>query len=159
MSGIFISHHSCINDKMNYQIETHNDNIIVYLSNCEYCVENIQCAMDIIDSLQKKIHEMHKTNIFYIDKPTVEEINIEFQLFLSKKANIKASVDDFSKNLMKQIEDIRFDGLESFIYSKVQNAKKVGLFVCDLCNTYTSSKLKGISAHKRGCKKLIVLTK
>ena len=61
-----------------------------------------------------------------------------------------------NQNIIKQIECINFNCLDKYLFSKIDTNKTVGIYTCNICNTYTSNKLKGISAHKRGCKKKIV---
>jgi hypothetical protein len=155
--GIFISQHSGILNKFNYQIETYNENIIVYIQYCEYNVEKIKNAIDIIDNLYTKLKQLKKENNYIIDKETINEINSEYQLFLTKKTNIIDFVEEYHTNLVKQIENLKFQCLDKYLSSKIDLNKKVGIYKCDLCNLYTSNKLKGMSAHKRGCKKKILL--
>ena len=61
-NGIFISQKSGISGKKNYQIETHNNNIIVFVHNGEYNPSKIEAAVDIIDQLSSKMRQYkHQT--------------------------------------------------------------------------------------------------
>ena len=153
--GIFISQHSGILNKCNYHIETYNENIIVFIQNCEYSVEKIKNAIEIIDNLYYKLKQLRKENNYVIDKETLNEINSEYQLFINKKTHIIDFAQEYHTNLIKQIEGLQFKCLDNYLSSKIDFNKKVGIYKCDLCNIYTSNKLKGMSAHKRGCKKKV----
>ena len=126
--GIFMSQHSGILNKYNYQIEIYNENIVVYIQDCKYDPEKIKNAIEIIDNLHDKLKQIKKNNIIEL----IQEYNI---------------------NIIKQIENFNFNCLNKYLCSKIDTNKKVGIYTCNLCNIYTSNKLKGISAHKRGCKK------
>ncbi len=49
--GIFLSQHSGITSKQNFQIDIKGTNILVYVHNVDYCPHIIKIATDIIDSL------------------------------------------------------------------------------------------------------------
>ena len=151
--GIFISQHSGILNKINYQIETYNENIVIYIQYCEYDPEKIKNSIEIIDNLYDKLKQIKKDNIYLIDKETLNEINSEYQLFSTQKKNITDFIQEYHTNLVKQIENLNFNCLNKYLSSKIDSNKKVGIYKCNICNMYTSNKLKGISAHKRGCKK------
>jgi hypothetical protein len=154
-SGIFISQHSGILNKSNFLIEVYNENIIVYIQYCKYDPEKIKNAIEIIDNLYDKLKQIKKDNIHFVDKETLNEINSEYLLFQTKKDNIINLIHEYNNNIIKQIECINFNCLDKYLSSKIDSNKKVGIYTCSICNSYTSNKLKGISAHKRGCKKTI----
>ena len=151
--GIFMSQHSGILNKYNYQIEIYNENIVVYIQDCKYDPEKIKNAIEIIDNLHDKLKQIKKDNIYLIDKDTLNEINSEYALFQTQKNNIIELIQEYNINIIKQIENFNFNCLNKYLCSKIDTNKKVGIYTCNLCNIYTSNKLKGISAHKRGCKK------
>lgn len=56
--GIFLSQYSGIAFKQNYQIDIHKGKILVYVQNCEYSIDKIRIAVDIIDNLSVKIEDL-----------------------------------------------------------------------------------------------------
>lgn len=62
MSGIFISQHSGIAFKSNFQIDINNGNILIYIQNCDYDPEKIRLAIDIIDNLSTKLKDININN-------------------------------------------------------------------------------------------------
>lgn len=155
--GIFMSQHSGILNKCNYQIEIYNENIVVYIQDCKYDPVKIKNAIEIIDNLHDKLKQIKKDNIYLIDKDTLNEINSEYALFQTQKNNIIDLMQEYNAILVKQIENLNFNCLNKYLCSKIDANKKVGIYTCNICNVYTSNKLKGISAHKRGCKKKIIV--
>ena len=53
--GIFLSQHSGITSKQNFQIDIKGSNVLVYVHNVDYCPQTIKIATDIIDSLSYKL--------------------------------------------------------------------------------------------------------
>lgn len=84
--GIFLSQYSGITFKQNYQIDIHKGKILVYVQNCEYSIDKIRIAVDIIDNLSVKIEDLTQdddTNS--ISKELLDSINEEYQKCISQK--------------------------------------------------------------------------
>ena len=157
---IFISQFNGIVDKSNFQIEIlNNNNIIIFIHKANNCPEKIKSAIDIIDSLSAKLKLTTKNNSQEISKDILNEINRELYLFNLQKENIIQFVKENNKKLINQIDDIKFACLDKYLTStsSVNTIPKQGIYKCNLCDFYTSNTLKGIAAHKRGCKKKVNL--
>ena len=160
MSGIFLSQHSGISLKYNYQIDIHKGNVLVYIHNCDYDPDKIKIAVDIIDNLFVKIKEMNIDDESNISKETLDGINTEYQLFITQKENMLMIIKDFQKRITAQIDDLTLPVLDKYLETKYAGAitkPKTKTFTCDLCNVFTTDTKQGISAHKRGCQKKTVL--
>lgn len=152
--GIFLSQHTGITSKPNYHIEFHKGNVLVYIHNVEYSKEKIQIAIDVIDTLSTKLNDLNADEEENsIPKETLEDINKEFQIFVTQKEALCTLMKDYNKKMLGQLDDIKFPGLEKYLSTKFASVQKTGAFTCEICNIYTSSSLKGVSAHKRGCSK------
>lgn len=154
-NGIFISQHSGISTKKNYQIEiTNSNNIVVYLHNVEYSSAKIESAVDIIDNLSNKLRLLKGTvNIedISIPKDILENINTEYQLFISQKNAVIEVFKESQKKVLAQIDELRFPCLDKYLATKFSAPiQKPGL-KCDLCKSFTANNLKALAAHKRGC--------
>jgi hypothetical protein len=152
-NGIFISQRSGICGKKNYQIETHNNNIIVYIHNGEYCPSKIEAAVDIIDQLSSKLRAFKHQNDddCTIPKDILDTINNEYQLFLSQKTAVVDVFKESQKKVLSQIDEIRFPTLDKYLATKYSAPiQKPGL-KCDLCKSFSANNLKALAAHKRGC--------
>ena len=152
-NGIFISQQSGISGKKNYQIEIHNNNIIVYVHHGEYQPAKIEVAVDIIDQLSAKMRQFkHQTeDDCTIPKDILDTINNEYQLFLSQKNAVVDVFKESQKKVLSQIDEIRFPTLDKYLATKYSAPiQKPGL-KCDLCKSFSANNLKALAAHKRGC--------
>ena len=152
-NSIFLSQHTGITCKSNYHIDINNGNILVYVHNVEYSKEKIQMAIDIIDNLDPKLDELScdiEENV--IGKDVLDDINHEFQNFVTRKDNLINISKEIQKKLLTQIDDLRFPALEKYLSNKYANTKK-NSYSCHLCNLYEAPTKKSLSAHVRGCMK------
>jgi hypothetical protein len=154
--GIFLSQHSGISGKSNYQIDYHKGCILVYVHNTDYSEDKIRTATDIIDSLSSKIEEFSEGEEININKEILQEINDQYQEFVTKKDALIGMTKDFSKKALLQLEEMKFPSLEKYLSGYFSSATKTNRlnnqYVCDICNVYISTTKKSLSAHQRGCK-------
>ena len=163
-NSIFLSQHSGISGKSNYQIDYHKGNILLYVHNVDYSREKIQLAVDIIDNLSIKLEEFKEggeNDEMHINKDVLESINTEYQEFALKKDTLIGITKEFSKKSLLQIEELKFPSLENYLSnhfaSPLKNATKLNnQYVCDICEKYVCSTKKSLSAHQRGCKNKLV---
>jgi hypothetical protein len=126
---------------------------MVYVHNGNYSQDKIKNAIDIIDNLSIKMREYNgeHSNDFTIDKDVLDEINKEYQLFISQKEGIINSMKDHQKKMFSQIDDFKFPVLDKYLSTKYSAPiHKPGL-KCDLCKVFNANNLKALAAHKRGC--------
>ena len=153
-NGIFVSQQSGISTKKNYQIDIHNNRIIVYIHSAEYNPQKIQIAVDIIDNLSSKLHQYKskgENDDFHIPKDVLDTINNEYQLFVSQKGAIVDVFKEQQKKVLAQIDELKFPVLDKILSTKyLAPTPKPGL-KCELCKSYFANNLKALAAHKRGC--------
>ena len=150
MSGIFMSQNSGISFKQNFQIDIHKGNVLVYIQNCEYSIDKIRMAVDIIDHMAFRIQELNIDESNNISKEMLDDINNEYQIFIAQKENLVMILKDFQKKMTLQIDDIKMPALDKYLSPKYASVK-TNLHVCDICNVFSSTNKQSISAHKRGC--------
>ena len=152
MNGIFISQYSGISFKNNYHIDINKGNILVYIQHCEYSPDKIRIATDIIDYLSSKVQELNLGETNNIPKDVLDDINEEYQIFISQKETMTMTLRDFQKKMNTQIDAIKLPSLDKYLvtkYAYVQNRN----FGCDICKNFTGSSKQSLSAHQRGCRK------
>ena len=152
-NGILISQQSGISNKKNYQIEIHNNNVIVYVHQAQYNPSSIAAAVDIIDQLSNKIRQFKHSggDDCTVPKDVMDAINNEYQLFLSQKNAVIEVFKESQKKVLAQVDEIRFPILDKFLSTKYSAPiQKPGL-KCDLCKSFSANNLKALAAHKRGC--------
>ena len=85
-----------------------------------------------------------------ISKEILDDINAEYQSYISQKETMMTVLKDFSKKMSSQIEDIKFPELDKYLSQKYAYVK-TRCFTCDLCNAFSAGSKQSLSAHKRGC--------
>lgn len=154
--GIFLSQHSGITSKQNFQIDIKGPNILVYVHNVDYCPHTIKIATDIIDSLSGKLSELEESpDEISIPKDTLDEINKEYAKFIERKSSIIDILKDFHKKITSEVDEIKFPSLSKYLVSKcgsfLNNEHEI--IICNICNKFQATSNKSLSAHQRGCRK------
>lgn len=152
--GILVSQYSGISNKNDFQIEFHNNNVIIFVHNAEYSNYKIEAAVNIIDHLYFKLHQFNKTGVnddFTVPKDVLEMINNEYLMFITQKTAVIDVLKESQKKVMAQIDEIKFPSLDKYLSTKYSSPIiKTGL-KCDICKCYSANNLKALAAHKRGC--------
>ena len=118
----------------------------------EYSPEKLQTAIDIVDTISNKLTDFNNSpdQKYTIPKEVLDEINREYQLYIVQKETLSNTVKEAYKKIISQIEELRFVSLDKFLSTRYSYFKKQG-YLCNLCNVFSVSTLKGLAAHKRGC--------
>ena len=153
-NGILMSQNTGIAEKQNFEIDIIDTNVILYIHCVNHDEKTIALAFEIIDKVYNKIKGINPDNIITISKEQLYEINNEYQLFTSQKEEIQKYVKEYNSNLLNQLDkNIKLTNLNNYLSSKIIQTEKVGIHKCCICHLYTSNTLKGMAAHKRGCKR------
>jgi hypothetical protein len=150
-NGIFISQKTGIVGKENFQIDIHNNSILVYIHNCDYDKYKIDLAVKIIDILSQKLTYMEDADI-KINKELLEKINYEYTTFNNKKDELSNTIKEFYKKSMEQHKELSLPSLELYLSDYFANSKK-NILTCDICKIYQESNLMSLSRHKTACLK------
>jgi hypothetical protein len=154
-NGIMMSQNTGIAGKTNFEIDVIGTNIVVYMHCVNYNEDKIKMAQEIIETLSSKIKLLNISNENIISKDMLHEINKEYNVFIAQKNELNKLIKDYQTKLNHQINDIKFNNLSTYLNTKFVCPEKAGIHKCGLCNVYTSNTLKGLAAHKRGCKKKV----
>jgi hypothetical protein len=150
--GIFLSQNSGISSKNNYNIDINNGMIHIFVHNVNFSIDKIKIAVDIIDNLSIKLKQLNKSeHDISIPKDVLDEINKDFQLFLSQKEGIINVMKESHKKILAQLDEMKFASLEKYLSTKFAPTTTKQGFKCDLCKHFTANNLKALAAHKRGC--------
>ena len=146
-----LAQHFGITNKDNFEIEIHNGNVLVYLHKVEYDAEKIKAAVDIIDHFKSKLVdlEMIGGDSANINKDVLDDINKEYQLFVSNKLSHIKTIKDFNQRLLSQIDEIKIPCLEHYL-SKIYASSSSSEDICEFCN-YVAKNPRALTAHHRGC--------
>ena len=159
--GVLISHNSGFFSKPNFNIENHDGYLLVYIHFVEYNPDKIKSAVDIVDQLSTKmkqytnatrnVSEGEHGQCEFIDKNILDEINKEYQLFVSQKETIIQNIRESQRKLVSQLEEFQFPSLDKYLSSKFTAPMPKNGHRCDLCKIFNANNLKALAAHKRGC--------
>ena len=84
--GLFLSQNCGVATKENFEINIHNNNVLVYVHEVNNDAEKIKLAISIIDHFKSKLDELDSNDeIDTISKELLEEINREYQALCSQK--------------------------------------------------------------------------
>jgi hypothetical protein len=146
--GLFLSQHTGIAHKENYEINVQNGNILVYVHNVNNDCEKIKIAIDIIDHFKEQLDSLEQDiEMDTIPKEILKQINDEYKSFISKKTELQKYIKDFTSKVSKQIDDIHIPSLTLYLstrYTSVNN-----YILCE-CGKECKNR-QAYSAHKRGC--------
>ena len=151
--GILISQNSGIAQKDNFEINIHNNKIIVYIHNAKYDGDKITLAINIIDYLEPIVISKRNNNKEEtISSDVLLQINKEYQDLASQKMNLIESVKRTQQDIISQIHKLDLPVLTNYLNNKYANTGKTA-FLCDICNSYSAKNAKALAAHKRCCVK------
>jgi hypothetical protein len=150
--GILVSQYTGITSKPNLYIDIINNRVYVYVHSMEYSPEKLQTAIDIVDTISSKLTDFNNSTEqkYTVPKDVLDEINREYQAFIVQKETILTTMKESYKKILSQMEDLRFMSLDKYLSTRYSYFKKQG-YMCNLCNVFSVSTLKGLAAHKRGC--------
>lgn len=154
--GILLSQNSGISLKYDFEINIHNNFIIVFLHNVGYSEEKISIAIQLVDTLFPIIQKQASLNNETISSDLLNSINKEFQSMVSQKKKIIEEIENNTKTIIKEINKIDIPSLATFLSSKFSQPEKLN-FICDRCNIFSGKNARALAAHKRGCKGVIKL--
>ena len=150
-SGIMLAQHFGITNKNNYEIDIHDNNVLVYLHNVEYDADKIKAAVDIIDHFKYCLDDLESGTgeQITIDKEFLDTINKEYQNFTNNKLVHIKSIKDYQQKLISQVDDIKLPSLEHYL-SRMYASTATKDLTCEYCN-YVAKNLRALTAHHRGC--------
>ena len=153
--GVMLAQHSGIANKENYQIELYKKNVVVYLHNVEYDPYKIKVAIDIIDHFKSQLTEIESgIDTLTIEKHILDDINTEYQLFITQKFTHIKTIKEFNQKLLSQIEEINIPSLEQILHKNYSISTSTSQDICEFCSKSFKSQ-RALSAHLRGCMKKV----
>ena len=150
--GVFLSQNYGIANKNNYEINIHDNNVLVYVHATNNDPEKIKIAIDIVDHFKLKIDELNAdvdTDIDTIPKEKLDAINNEALFLVNARLSMIALTRDYSQKMLKNLEEIKIPTLDNYLSSRY--ATSSSKFVCEYCDFIAKSKA-ALGAHKRHCK-------
>jgi hypothetical protein len=152
--GIFISQHSPIVFKSNFQIDFIENRIHLYIPNAGYDVEKIKLAVGLIDSLSIKLKLMiseANDDCYELSLEDFENLKQEYLEFAQAKLCVLECIKTMTKQLTTKLDAIQLPTLRRITIGNTEPPKPN--FVCEICNVYSGSSKAVIAGHRRKCQK------
>jgi hypothetical protein len=150
-NGVFMSQHSGITSKQNFEINIHQSSILVYLHNVEYNHDIIKTAVNIIDMLKTKL-DLSDEKDKSISMDTISNIHSELKHFRTQKEQLLKMSKEHHKELIRQIEKLEINYIQDYISQYYSDLKSKKSFLCNYCGIQLENN-KAIINHYRICNK------
>lgn len=149
--GLFLSQNSGIATKENFEINIHNNNVLLYIHEVNNDAEKIKLAINIIDHFKGKLDELScNDEIETISKEELEQINREYRAYFIQKENLIKFIKDNTARTIKQLDEINFPSLDLYLTKKIATSTNTNKYACEYCQ-YQAKNAQALSAHQRGC--------
>jgi hypothetical protein len=150
-SGLFLSQHTGIANKENFEINVQEGNILLYVHHVNHDAETIKVAIDILDHFKERLDELGKdTEVESMPKETLNKINEDYRSFVTRKVGLIKQVKDFQTSMTKQLDSLELPSLQFYLAPRYASSDNMLFCECG----YSSRNKQGMSAHKRFCKKV-----
>lgn len=155
LHGIFISQTSNITYKEPFQIDIIDGLIHIYIPNTQYNMEKIKIAVEIIDTLSKKLKYMNtaknEITTINITKEDLTDLVEMFNEFTEQKQSIIETAKSSHKILLDKIDNMQMNSVKKLLFKNgiLQNDDD---FKCKNCNSFTGKNKASLGAHIRNCK-------
>ena len=151
-NGILVSQQSGIARKMNFQIDIHNKNIIIFIHNLNYDFDKIRLATETIDHLSKVLNSYsNNTNELKLSSETLKEINKEYLAFITQKTGLSDSLKKYNKDMTKLISELQFPELSNMLSQHFSSTEET-IFKCEYCKVKVFKNSKALAKHTQSCK-------
>jgi len=148
--GIFLSQNTGIVGKNNFQIDFHDNNVLIYIHRANYDITKIISAINIIDIITDKILNVKNNNIL-MNSDLLKTINDDFQRFLDHRENTINHIKESNKKTMEMMGDFNIPSIDKWLAEYYANSRK-NIIICDNCKIYSSDKKTSMARHLRFCK-------
>ena len=153
--SILLSQHSGVTQKMNYQIDIHDGNIMIYIHYVNYDTNKIQVAVNLIDHLYKLLEKHDNNNELHISMDELSEINKEYLTFIGQKKSLIETTKKMHKDQLKALEDFEMPKLTLLLNSKFTNVEQLS-YKCEICGVYSAKNKRALITHQNKCKKKLL---
>jgi hypothetical protein len=153
--GIMISQRNGIAGKTDFEIEFHNNLVLIYLHKVNYDANKIQTAIDIIDNLYPRLTELYMNDKFIISNSQINKINEEYIEFIKKRNDVINDINTILTTTIDKIKKLEILSINTILCNnfsdiKLKNNKNNSIYICKNCDKNFASP-KALSNHIRSC--------
>lgn len=163
--GILLSQKTGIAGRCDFEIEIHNNLVLIYLHNVNYDSNKIHTAIDIIDNLYPRLTELYTNDKFVISNVQINKINEEYIEFIKQRNDIVNDINNILTTTIDKIKKLEILSVNTILCNnfsdiKLKNNKNNNTnYNCKKCNKNFANS-KSLSNHIRSCsnKEIIINT-
>lgn len=148
--GIMLAQHRGISNKQNFELQVHNGNVLLYVHEVNFDPEKIKIAIDIVEHFKIKLDETSiKNEGCVIERDVLDEINKEYNTFITNKTSMIKTLKDFNEKMSSSISEIKMPELERYLSSRFAfSSQQTTDSICKYCEKYIP---KSMLQHYRYC--------
>lgn len=148
--GIMLAQHRGISNKQNFEIQIHNGNVLLYVHEVNFDPEKIKMAIDIVEHFKIKLDQVSiKDDGCAIERETLDEINKEYNHFITQKTFLLKTLKDFNEKMNFSITEMKMPELERFLFSRFAFSSNQSTdSICKYCEKFIP---KSMLQHYRYC--------
>lgn len=147
--GVMFAQHRGIANKENFEIQIHRENVLLYVHETNFNAEIIKTAIDIVEQFKTKLDELQsQSHTYTIDSAVLEEINREFNLYVTQKQHMIKLIKDFSDKMESSITALKQPNLEIYLSKHFATSAKQNENICKYCEAFIP---KSMLQHYRYC--------
>jgi hypothetical protein len=154
--GILLSQKTGIAGRCDFEIEIHNNLVLIYLHNVNYDSNKIHTAIDIIDNLYPRLTELYTNDKFVISNVQINKINEEYIEFIKQRNDIVNDINNILTTTIDKIKKLEILSVNTILCNnfsdiKLKNNKNNNTsYICKKCNKNFANS-KSLSNHIRSC--------
>lgn len=160
--AIFLSQKSGICNKADFQIEIHNNCVLIYLHRVNFCPQKIGLAVKIVDILGSKLlveGDVDTEHILSLDQ--LEDLNREYELFQAQKNGLLLHLRENLKQSILRVNAMEFSSLDRYlrgVFSRTAASRdtlsdETSLLTCNVCENFHTTKKRSLTLHSKNCLK------
>lgn len=159
--GVFLSQHSGIANKQNFEMNIIDKYIVIYIHNVEYSIDYIRMAIRAIDELHpyicKNVSNTSNDDDIHIKKTEFEQIINDYTSFAQKKVSMIENYKTFMKTVIKDTENLEIPSLKYILQTRSginttpeKTVVEKEQFICNYCNRKFGTS-RGKQIHENKC--------
>lgn len=147
--GIMLAQHRGITNKLNFEIQINNGNVLLYVHEVNFEVDKIKTAVEIVENFKIKLDELDvKEDGCIIENEVLEDINKEFILYTNQKYTLLKLMKDFNEKMNASLQELKMPNLEKYLSSRFATSANQTDNVCKYCEKFIP---KSLLKHYRYC--------
>jgi hypothetical protein len=147
--GIMLAQNRGIANKENFELQIHNNNVLLYVHEVKFDQDKIKLAVEIVEHFKQQLDILDKKdNNSVIEKDVLDSINKEYLFYINQKGNMTKLLKDYNDKMSLYILELKMPSLDSYLSKHFASSMQQQDNVCKYCEKVVSKSMK---QHYRYC--------